>query len=203
MGIMEINGINDWGDFKAYSTGALETGALILATPFMDDQHFVRSVVLLVDHGPDGSLGFILNRPIELNLYQISEEFKDFRLGLYLGGPVQLDTLHFIHRLGPEYLGDCMEIAPGIYWGGEMDIVKQRIQDDELNPDEINFYIGYAGWSGGQLEQEFEKNSWIAFTARTEYVFSGKDRELWTEVLRDNGVEHKLLSTFPVNPRFN
>lgn len=201
--MIELNGLKDWGEFKSYSTAPLETGSLLLATPFMDDPNFMRTVVLLVEHGPDGSLGFVLNRPIELNLHQISSEFKDFRLGLFIGGPVQMDTLHFVHRMGPDFLGDCMEVSPGIFWGGDIEIVKKRIQNNLLEPHQINFYIGYAGWSEGQLEREFDHDSWIVIEAKPEYVFSGKDRGLWAEILRGQQAEHRMISTFPINPRQN
>jgi putative transcriptional regulator len=201
--MIELNGLKDWGEFKSYSIAPLETGSLILATPFMDDPNFIRTVVLLVEHGTDGSLGFVLNRPIELNLYHISSDFKGLNLGLYIGGPVQMDTLHFLHRMGPDFLGDCMEVAPGIFWGGDIELVKERIQDNLLEPHQINFYIGYAGWAEGQLEHEFNRDSWIALPAKPEDVFSGKDRQLWSDVLRNHRAEHRLISTFPVNPRHN
>jgi len=200
---MNINGIQDWGDFKAYSTCEMGSGSLLVATPFQNDPYFRRSVILLVEHGIEGSLGFLLNKRIDMKLYQIIKDLDETSMNLFLGGPVQMDTLHFVHRLGAEFAGECTEISPGIYWGGDFELVKQNIQAGLISTQDINFYMGYAGWNHEQLENEFEDNSWISIPASLDDLFTDQPDLLWNQVLHTHEPRLKMLSHFPVNPRYN
>ena len=90
-------------------------GVLLISEPFLSDPNFKRTVVLVTEHDEAGSVGFILNRPLQYRLNDILEDFPSLDAPVYVGGPVKQDSLHFLHRiraLAEE--GD--EVAPGVYW---------------------------------------------------------------------------------------
>ncbi|MCL4153824.1 UNVERIFIED_CONTAM: hypothetical protein GTU68_050649, partial [Idotea baltica] len=89
----------------------------------MHDPYFHRGVVLLCEHHAEGSLGFIINKPLEMSLNELVEDFPEIESPVYYGGPVGNDTLHYIHNVG-ELLPDSVEVAPGVYWGGDFHKLK-------------------------------------------------------------------------------
>ena len=165
----------------------VKPGQLLLAEPFMSDQNFKRSVTMLCEHnGEDGTLGFILNKPSELLIHEVVEEFPEFNSRVFFGGPVQSDTLHFLHTLG-ETLGECQQVTEGVYWGGNFETIKLLAQSGELNTHEIRFFLGYAGWSTEQLEEEIQSNSWIINPGSYDDVFVTPPNRLWKETLQTMG----------------
>lgn len=178
-------------------------GDLLISEPFLPDPNFERSVILLCEHNEDGSLGFVLNKPIELNLADVIEEVNDFEKVLHRGGPVQEDTLHFIHRVGDSLEGS-QEIANGIYWGGNFEQLLSLINTKQLNPQDFIFFVGYSGWSPGQLENELEEDSWIVYKqASPDEIFSDNPAGLWRNVLSNMGGKYRMLSNYPIDPRLN
>ena len=102
-------------------------GSLLLAEPFLSDPNFKRSVVLLAEHDEEnGSLGFILNRPLQMDISEVIEGWEQASLPLYLGGPVQHETLHYIHTLG-DYVNQSIQLTPGLFWGGDLEQVHELI----------------------------------------------------------------------------
>ncbi|MFK7773629.1 MAG: YqgE/AlgH family protein, partial [Saprospiraceae bacterium] len=95
-------------------------GKVLLAEPFMLDTNFKRSVVLICEHKEDGSLGFILNKSLKMKINELISGFPDIESIVYYGGPVQTDTIHYIHNAG-HLFEDSQEIAKGIYWGGDFE----------------------------------------------------------------------------------
>ena len=110
----------------------LQKGQLLIAEPsILGDLHFNRSVILLAEHSNEGSLGFIMNKPLE---YTISDLVPDIEASfkIYNGGPVEQDNLYFIHTL-PELIYDSIEISHGIYWGGDFERTKSLINEGKIN----------------------------------------------------------------------
>ncbi|MDF9796077.1 putative transcriptional regulator [Catalinimonas alkaloidigena] len=178
-------------------------GDLLISEPFLPDPNFERSVILLCEHNKDGSLGFVLNKPIELHLSNVIEEVNGFEKVLHKGGPVQEDTLHFIHRMG-EKLQGSQEIANGIYWGGDFEQLLSMINTKQLNPQDFIFFVGYSGWSPKQLEYELEDGSWIVYKqASPDDIFSSSPSGLWRDVLSNMGGKYRMLSNYPIDPRLN
>ena len=103
-------------------------GDLLIAEPsIIGDLSFNRSVILLADYNSKGSIGFILNKPLEYTLQDlIPETHADFKV--FNGGPVEQDNLYFIHQV-PELIPDSIEISLGIFWGGDFDVVLQLLKD--------------------------------------------------------------------------
>lgn len=177
-------------------------GKLLLANPMMQDANFKRTVVLLVDHNADGTVGFILNKPLDLNLQEAADAFADADYPLHYGGPVQMDTLHFVHTAGALIEG-AVHIGSHLFWGGQIESLQHCLEQKLLWRHQIRFFLGYSGWGVQQLTQELELKSWIIADAMPEDVFGDADERLWRTVLRGMGNDYAILANFPEDPRLN
>ncbi|MCL6523229.1 MAG: YqgE/AlgH family protein [Thermoflavifilum sp.] len=179
------------------------SGRLLIADPFLKDPNFARTVVLLCEHQAEGSFGFVLNRPFEQSLNELLPSLGDqVVVPLFFGGPVQLDTVHFIHQY-PDLIENCYEVGEGIYWGGDFEQAIDMLQMGVIDLHKIKFFIGYSGWSGGQLEAELEENAWIVSDAHPELVFGLQEQHVWKESLRQLGSEYAMMANFPIDPSLN
>lgn len=177
-------------------------GSLLISEPFLPDPNFERTVILLCEHNEQGSFGFVLNKPSLLRMNDVIQEMGSFSDILYVGGPVQQDTLHFIHR-SPDIEGG-LKIAEGIYWGGNFETVAILLKQDLLKSDDFRFFLGYSGWGEGQLNDEIEQNSWIVSDLVTStQIFETEPEILWKEVLKNMGGKFKMFSNYPTDPRLN
>ncbi len=175
----------------------LERGTILVAEPFMLDPNFRRAVVILCDHTPDeGTVGFILNKPIQMNVNELIADFPEFDATVHYGGPVATDTIHYIHRNG-EIVDDSIQIGDGMYWGGSFEKLKFLIESNLIKPNDIRFYIGYSGWSPGQLDDEMEIGSWVTNDSHPNYVFKSKHDELWSQTLINKGNTFSVISQMP------
>jgi putative transcriptional regulator len=177
-------------------------GRVLVSEPFLMDSYFKRTVILLGEHGEDGTVGFILNKPTDLTLNDALEDFPPFDAPLYFGGPVQTDTIHFLHTLGKKLEGS-KEIIPGIYWGGSLETLKLLIETRQVDKDEIRFFAGYSGWEPEQLDDEMKGRTWLISNGKKDFAFSDSPEELWGEVLRSMGSQYAILANFPENPSLN
>ena len=146
--------------FSFKNSIAPSPGRLLISEPYLPDPNFERSVVLMCDHNESGSFGFVMNKKSPLKLAEVVEDMSGLEADLYIGGPVQQDTLHYIFR-GEDLLEDAVEIAEGLYWGGDYEQLKDMISMNRIDPADFRFFVGYSGWGQGQLEEEIESNSWI------------------------------------------
>lgn len=180
-----------------------ESGDLLISEPFLPDPNFERSVILLCEHNQEGSLGFVLNKPSTLKLEDALDEVAGFDKTLYTGGPVQMNTLHFIHK-APHLINNSERISEGIYWGGDFNNLLTLVNTRQLSPADIKFFIGYSGWAAGQLEAEIGEHSWIVYKQATaRQVFQMSPNLLWREVLSSMGGKYKMFSNYPIDPRLN
>lgn len=189
-------------EFISYSKLKPKAGRLLLSEPFLYDQHFRRSVIYIAEHNDKGTIGFILNKPIDLNLTDSIEGFPNYHEQVYYGGPVNRNQLFYVHTLGKKIEG-ALTIAKGFYWGGDFDKVKELINLKVLKPTELRFYAGYSGWATGQLESEIEDRSWIVAEAKPEYIMGNKPSALWATVLKNMGKEFGIMANFPEDPTMN
>lgn len=186
--------------FKSLRPGK---GDLLISEPYLPDPNFERSVILLCEHDDNGSFGFVLNQVSKLSLAEVIEDSPDLDLPLFIGGPVQQDTLHFIH-CSERLRSGSKEIAEGIYWGGDFEQLLFLLDTHQITASEVRIFIGYSGWSPGQLLEELNANSWIVNkTTKPEYVFDYAHTELWREILRNMGGRFRMFSNFPTDPRLN
>lgn len=178
------------------------SGTILIANPHLDDPNFLRSVVFLCEHNEEGSFGFVLNRKLDYTVDEFVPELGDFKLPVYEGGPVEMNTLHFIHQY-PNEIEESKEVLKGVYWGGNFDRLIELINSRTIDPSKIKFFLGYSGWSGGQLSFEMDEKTWIVSEASEKFLFSTSEKELWKEVLNHLGGEYKLIVNAPLDPRLN
>ncbi len=115
-------------------------GILLLAEPFMEDFNFKRSAVLICDHHEEGDLGFIINKPLNMGINDLISGFPKFESNVFYGGPVQTDSIHYVHTVG-EILDDSQPLGHGLYWGGDFKKLKFLIQSELILPKDIRFFI--------------------------------------------------------------
>jgi len=179
-------------------------GRLLISEPFLLDPNFKRAVVLLTDQQPEGTMGFILNHRSALLLKDLIPDMgDDADFPVYFGGPVETDTVHFIHRCYDQLNGG-EEIGKGIYWGGNFETLKILIQNKSIKPEDIKFFLGYSGWAAEQLENEMKENTWIVSDQyHSDVIFSDNEENLWREVIINLGPKYAHVSNFPSDPNLN
>jgi len=177
-------------------------GKILLSEPFMGDYYFGRAVVLLAEHNDEGSFGVILNKPITVKFNDILKSFPEFEAPVFLGGPVETDSLFYIHTIG-EQLEGATEIIKGLYWGGDIEALKEMILIKRIQPRDIRFFIGYSGWAADQLDGELKRNSWVVTKASRQKIFSLNPMIMWEQLLGRMGETYRYWSKFPVDPTMN
>jgi putative transcriptional regulator len=181
----------------------LNKGQLLIAEPsIIGDLSFNRSVILLADHTNKGSVGFILNKPLQYTIGDLIPEIEASFI-IYNGGPVEQDNLYFIHTI-PELITGSIEISNGIFWGGDFELTKSLINEGKINKENIRFFLGYTGWDANQLEDELEANSWIITSNNYKAsILSKSSEQFWKEKIIELGGEYLIWSNAPENPILN
>ncbi len=177
-------------------------GKILISEPFLLDYYFKRSVVLLAEHNEEGSFGLIVNKPVEWKLGTILKGFPDFDAPVYIGGPVKTDSLFFIHTRA-DIIDDSLEILDGLYWGGDIEIVKELIMINQIAHNEIKFFVGYSGWVAKQLEEELERNSWLVSKIKPQKIMQADTENLWDDTLEQLGEDYSYWTNFPSDPAMN
>ena len=182
-------------------TKIIKKGNLLLAKPLMSGDSFSRSVVFLTEHNQEGSIGFILNQPIQLWLSDLFEEI-DNEIPIYSGGPVGVNNLYFIHKK-PDLIEGSHEVIEDIYWGGNFGQVKSYLNKGYLSDNEIRFFIGYSGWGERQLENELYNRYWVMMEEEGLNLFEKHKKNFWSHQMKRLGGEHLLWANAPINPSLN
>jgi len=177
-------------------------GKVLISEPFLSDEYFKRSIVLLAEYGKDGALGFVLNKPVEMNIDQLVKDFPEVEIPVSLGGPVATNTMHYIHTLG-DIIPESKHITGEVYWGGDFETLKAMIREGIAGTDKVRFFIGYSGWGAGQLERELSENSWVITQIDTHGIMSAHTPEAWKNILRHMGRKYRMWAGFPENPGMN
>jgi putative transcriptional regulator len=178
-------------------------GCLLVAEPtIFNVMSFNRSVILLTEHTKDGSVGFILNKPLSYSINDLISEI-DANFMVYNGGPVEQNNLYFLHNV-PELIPDSVEISYGLYWGGDFETTKNLINEGKISKENIRFFLGYSGWDTNQLDIELEENSWIIVKNELQNKIIAKNSQnFWKEKLNEIGGEYIYFSNSPENPMLN
>ncbi len=178
------------------------TGILLIAEPFLKDPNFLRTVVILCEHQELGSFGFVLNKQIEQTLDELLTDMEGHTLPVYYGGPVQTNSIHFLHQY-PDLIPESVKVTGDIYWGGNFETVTALLKNDSLDLNKIKFFIGYSGWGDGQLTRELEEKSWLTVSANARLVFNTGYNEIWKSSLQELGGEYKMMINYPIDPQLN
>ncbi|MCC3152970.1 YqgE/AlgH family protein [Hymenobacter sp. BT770] len=185
----------------------MRPGTLLISQPFLGDPNFERSVVLVCrDEPTDGTFGLVLNRLTTLTLGDVLELPANLvtaaaHLPIYVGGPVEPDTLHYLHRRAD--LPGATDLGQDVFWGGDFELLLGLIGSGAVGPDQVRLFAGYSGWSVGQLATEMQGQSWIRHPASAGKVFTLASDAFWRDILREKGGRFKVLSNYPVDPRLN
>jgi putative transcriptional regulator len=199
---MHGEGVNDFDDQLAPRIAMPpRAGVLLIAQTSLLDPNFGRSVILLCEHSDEGTFGLVLNQRLDLGVRDLVDDIG-WDAALHKGGPVQPNTLHFIHRDASLDIGS-QEVLPGVYWGGSFDGLSDALASGQIAPDAVRFFVGYSGWGRGQLAGEIERDSWYLAAATPPLVFCEDPRNHWRLVFREMGPEYALLAHFPDDARLN
>jgi putative transcriptional regulator len=176
-------------------------GRILISQPTLIDNIFTNSVILLAEHDADGSFGVILNKPSDINLSKLTDQHYSYDPIVHFGGPVKVDTLFFIHSRSD--IPGSHELPSGLFWGGNPDVVRTLLEVNLITSEEIKFFIGYSGWSPGQLQVEMEQNSWLVLEQNAFNVMKENVEKLWRKTLLSMGEEYAPWVNFPENPNLN
>jgi len=179
-----------------------EKGKLLISEPFLPDTFFNRTLVYITEHTEKGTVGFILNKSVNMKVDDALEGFPGWDENLTMGGPVAPDTLHYLHTLG-DTIPNSVLISDNIYWGGDIETLKSVIIAGDAKAGDIRFFLGYSGWGDGQLERELKENSWVIATASSEIVMTYRDEDTWKRVLRGIKKRYSIWADFPESPEMN
>ncbi len=178
-----------------------EQGKVLIAEPGLIDLNFKRSVILIVEHNENGTVGFVLNRILNYKLSDLLPDFPDFDAKISLGGPVNPKSIHFIHTLG-DIVPKTSPISDNISWGGDFEFIKSLIEAKKITPKQILFFVGYSGWSVEQLDREITEGSWVVAKLHPTKIFTASE-DLWIDTVREMGSNFKPWTLYPEDPSFN
>ncbi len=181
---------------------APQKGDLLLSEPFLNDDHFSRAVILICETTIEGAFGLILNQTLDLKLLEFMQNIGKFDSIVGIGGPVDQEQLFFIHSF-PD-LTAAISISDNFYLGGDFEELIKKVEAGIYPSDEVRFFIGYTGWSEGQLQEEIADKTWIVTKPPAGFsVYNTKDDQLWEIILKSMGGKYKQMASFPVNPNEN
>ena len=165
-------------------TPEIRKGSFLVATPALADPNFAQSVVLVCEHGPEGTLGLIVNRPLAVALSEILTPAllpSGPAVKVHQGGPVKNDHLLFLHGFAKPGL-DTHPVCDGVFLGGDTGVLKEALAVAQA-PVLLRCYLGYAGWGSGQLEAEMAEGAWLLKPARAQDVFESDLETLWPRLV--------------------
>ena len=178
-------------------------GQVLISEPFLPDPTFSRSVILITEHESHGTIGYVLNQKTDFAVNMMIGGLDTVSQSAYQGGPVELDSLHYIHTY-PE-ITNSAEILPGVYWSGSFEEVCQGITEGKFLAENFKFLVGYSGWALGQLDAELKEKTWLVSQLSAEVIFDSSiaDIDLWKHAIRSIGGKDALLANSPEDPFLN
>lgn len=179
-------------------------GSLLISEPFLQDAYFQRSVILLMEHTTEGSMGFILNKKTDLLVNSFFKDFQELpQMPIYLGGPVSANRLFFLHSLGETVIQGALKINEHLYFDGNFENLRAYILSGHPIEGKVKFFLGYSGWSEGQLNNEILQNSWAVTHATPADIFSANGDAYWKDCVKLLGNGYKNWTKYPKDPYMN
>jgi putative transcriptional regulator len=158
----------------------IDIGQILISEPFMEDPNFKQAVILICDYVLEhGTVGFMLNKPIDMKVDELIDDFPDFDDSVYLGGPVGHDTIHYVHKL------------------------KFLIDTKVITSEDIKFFVGYSGWSPGQLSDELKMGSWVVDDMDNNYLINISSDDLWKSSLTNMSSSMAIIAEIPDKVNLN
>lgn len=178
-------------------------GRLLVSTPGLGDPNFDRSVVLLLEHDPDGALGVILNRPSTTAVGEVLPAWSDLTSEppvVFAGGPVDSTAAICLGSTRPGAVNGAVQALTPTLGVVDLDGDPALLSADVAY---VRVFAGYAGWGGGQLDAEVEAGGWFVLDCLPSDPFTASPLTLWRAVLRRQGGRLALASTYPGDPSHN
>lgn len=179
-----------------------KAGRILVADPYLQDGYFTRSVVLLTAFNKEDTMGFILNKPSNVLVHEVFEDFPHFESLIYIGGPVDSNLIFFIHRLG-DLIPNCTPLGNNWFFGGDFNKLKDLIIAEKIRPRDVRFFLGYSGWGETQLEEEISKKSWIVGDLQPSYIEKVLTRRLWGTCLKKVKPKFGFYGEYAFSPSLN
>ena len=191
--------------FSGLPSATPHMGSVLISEPLMNDKYFSRSVVLVLDEPEDGGhFGLILNKPTELTLKDLMPDWEEgAKVPIFCGGPVDLQRMFLLHTLGDE-LGSSAEVLPGIYVGADLDKIIDYVEKGGEIDGKLRFFLGYCGWSPGQLNGELNGKTWaVNSLPDASGLLKGEGLQAWTREVKDLGEDYRGWLMVPLDPSMN
>ena len=182
----------------------LGKGIFLVATPSLRDHNFRQTVILLCEHGEEGALGVVVNRPTKINITEVLPQIpilEGQKHMVFSGGPVQRNHLLILYRT-PEEPENTHHVFNGVYLGGNMPALEEIVKNP-FSPDNFRAFMGYSGWAPGQLENEMESGSWLTLPADSSFMFDWDHTRVWTDILQSLGTQYQIYRDMPIDPQMN
>ena len=177
-------------------------GKLLVALPLMNDGDFKRSVLLLAEHNQMGSLAFMLNKPMHLNLKDVVANATNLTLPIYYGGPVAENQLFYVHTLGNQ-ITDSIPIQHNCYWSGNFRQIINGLKNKSILPTQVRFFIGYSGWGAAQLDKELNQKAWGVLDTTDTELLTSHPNTLWAQQVSRLGANYKVFANVAQEPSLN
>lgn len=182
-------------------------GQFLIANKQLKDSNFYRTVVLIVEHGEDGAMGLVVNRPSSVKVaHALSEHFAlpDDHEVVYLGGPVEPGALFILHN-APEFDEEEKPVVPGLYVASSADVFENVVRAAATGQVGLNYHVfcGCAGWGPGQLESELSRGDWYLHPADACSLFHIDPYDLWDVQVQNVHEANSILPKSPTNPEWN
>jgi putative transcriptional regulator len=178
-------------------------GQLLVASPSLIDLNFRRTVLLVGEHGDEGAMGVVLNRPSDTTVAEAAEGLAPLvEAGdvVHVGGPVSPEAVVVLAEVDDPSLTAELVLGDAGFLRGDLDL------EDVATADLVRrarVFAGYAGWTPGQLEAELETTDWLVEPALPDDLFAPPEHDLWAEVVRRKGGSYRLVATMPFDPTLN
>lgn len=187
-------------------TTSAAVGDLLIAGPFLKDKWFGRSVISVIDHDDhEGTTGVVLNMQLATELSEVFKDVEKKDIPVFCGGPLGHDRLFFLHTLGDEIIPDSKLISPGLWLGGQFASAVEYVNSGYPVEGSIRFFIGYSGWSPGQLGEELAANTWAVSPDKIAgaELLSGEGGAYWHKIVKSLGERYKKWQLLPADFRAN
>ncbi len=182
---------NKYDDTTLGNINRLKDGCILLSHEDLMDPNFRLTVVLICIYNKDGAFGLVCNRPSHMPLsevFNVDSALKTIRRSIYIGGPVQQETLHII-QITATAAEHAYKVAPNVYLGGEWESLESILAED---PQRTRLFLGYSGWSAGQLEAEIAEGAWEVYNVDLEKFLLQWEEPLFRDVKKIRGYLKKL-----------
>lgn len=180
-------------------------GSLLVARPTVGDPCFGRSVIAMIEHGREGSMGVILNRMTNLCLSDILDDVHGVeQVPVFLGGPVNTELMFFLHDLGSEVIPEAEPLGGGLYAGGDFDALRDYLNAGNAIEGHLRFFVGYSGWEAGQLAGELRRHDWVVLDGMdAHFALRVPYEQMWDSAVARFGDRYRLWRNWPVEPSDN